>query len=164
MGNLLRQKIFRRCSSRPCLNERAESRWNSTARPPDLFGWDKLVVVADGKLYLDGEAICAVNEQPKQFAVVNSKLIVWPDKLQIDLTNNEILSMDSEFYHDPSPLFTSNSIQISSLPMVEREYQMTGYRVSSRDDPRRGSTISAMTPGSFFGTHRAAGPVTGRHL
>lgn len=94
----------------------------------DLFGWDKLVVVAEGKLYLDGEAICAVSGKPKQFAVVNSKLIVWPDKLQIDLTNNEILSMDSEFYQDPSPLFTANSIQISSLPMVERKYEMQGYK------------------------------------
>ena len=100
----------------------------------DLFGWDKLVVVADGKLYLENEEICKVSDAPKQFAVVNSKLIVWPDKLQIDLTNNEILSMDSEFYQDPSPLFTSNSIQISSLPMVEREYKMKGYRVPSSGD------------------------------
>ena len=94
----------------------------------DLFGWDKLVVVADGKLYLENEKICKVSDAPKQFAVVNSKLIVWPDKLQIDLTNNEILEMSSEFYEDPSPLFTANSIQISSLPMVEREYGMQGYK------------------------------------
>ena len=96
----------------------------------DLFGWDKLVVVADGKLYLENEEICKVSDAPKQFAVVNSKLIVWPDKLQIDLTNNEILEMSSEFYEDPSPLFTSNSIHMSSLPMVEREYQMQGYHAS----------------------------------
>ena len=96
----------------------------------DLFGWDKLVVVADGKLYLENEKICKVSDAPKQFAVVNSKLIVWPDKLQIDLTNNEILEMSSEFYEDPSPLFTSNSIHMSSLPMVEREYQMQGYHAS----------------------------------
>lgn len=94
----------------------------------DLFGWDKLVVVADGKLYLENEKICKVSDAPKQFAVVNSKLIVWPDKLQIDLTNNEILKMSSDFYQDPSPLFTANSIQISSLPMVEREYGMQGYK------------------------------------
>lgn len=96
--------------------------------PTAIFGWDKLVVVADGKLYLENEEICKVSDAPKQFAVVNSKLIVWPDKLQIDLTNNEILEMSSEFYEDPSPLFTANSIQISSLPMVEREYGMQGYK------------------------------------
>lgn len=98
--------------------------------PTAIFGWDKLVVVADGKLYLENEEICKVSDAPKQFAVVNSKLIVWPDKLQIDLTNNEILEMSSEFYEDPSPLFTSNSIHMSSLPMVEREYQMQGYHAS----------------------------------
>lgn len=99
--------------------------------PTAIFGWDKLVVVADGKLYLENEEICEVNDAPKQFAVVSSKLIVWPDRLQIDLTNHEVLSMNSEFYQDPSPLFTADSIQISSLPMVEREYKMKGYRVPS---------------------------------
>lgn len=99
--------------------------------PTAIFGWDKLVVVADGKLYLGNEEICEVNDAPKQFAVVSSKLIVWPDRLQIDLTNHEVLSMNSEFYQDPSPLFTADSIQISSLPMVEREYKMKGYRVPS---------------------------------
>ena len=103
---------------------RARTTVEQSGTPTAIFGWDKLVVVAEGKLYLDGEAICAVSGKPKQFAVVNSKLIVWPDKLQIDLTNNEILKMSSEFYEDPSPLFTSNSIHMSSLPMVEREYQM----------------------------------------
>ena len=107
---------------------RARTAVEQSGTPTAIFGWDKLVVVAEGKLYLDGEAICAVSGKPKQFAVVNSKLIVWPDKLQIDLTNNEILSMDSEFYQDPSPLFTANSIQISSLPMVERKYEMQGYK------------------------------------
>lgn len=107
---------------------RARTTVEQSGTPTAIFGWDKLVVVAEGKLYLDGEAICAVSGKPKQFAVVNSKLIVWPDKLQIDLTNNEILKMSSDFYQDPSPLFTANSIQISSLPMVEREYGMQGYK------------------------------------
>ena len=109
---------------------RARTTVEQSGTPTAIFGWDKLVVVADGKLYLENEEICKVSDAPKQFAVVNSKLIVWPDKLQIDLTNNEILEMSSEFYEDPSPLFTSNSIHMSSLPMVEREYQMQGYHAS----------------------------------
>ena len=116
----------------------------------DLFGWDKLVVVADGKLYLENEEICEVNDAPKQFAVVNSKLIVWPDRLQIDLTNHEVLSMNSEFYQDPSPLFTADSIHMSSLPMVEREYEMTGYRVSSQDDPRPWINYFGYDAGKIF--------------
>ena len=99
--------------------------------PSDIFGWDKLVVVADGVLYLGGEKVCEVNDQPKQFAVVNSKLIVWPDKLQIDLTSLEALELGAEPYRDPSALFTSGTLELSSLPMVEREYQMSGYRASS---------------------------------
>lgn len=118
--------------------------------PTAIFGWDKLVVVADGKLYLENEEICEVNDAPKQFAVVSSKLIVWPDRLQIDLTNHEVLSMNSEFYQDPSPLFTADSIRMSSLPMVEREYQMTGYRVSSQDDPRPWINYFGYDAGKIF--------------
>lgn len=118
--------------------------------PTAIFGWDKLVVVADGKLYLENEEICEVNDAPKQFAVVSSKLIVWPDRLQIDLTNHEVLSMNSEFYQDPSPLFAADSIRMSSLPMVEREYQMTGYRVSSQDDPRPWINYFGYDAGKIF--------------
>lgn len=102
--------------------------------PSDIFGWDKLAVVADGALYLGGEKVCEVNDQPKQFAVVNSKLIVWPDKLQIDLTSLEALELGAEPYRDPSALFTSGTLELSSLPMVEREYQMKGYRASSGEN------------------------------
>lgn len=61
----------------------------------DMYEWDgKLIVVSNGQLYVDGEPIVSVSDTKKQFAVVNTKLIVFPDKISIDLKNNELKSME----------------------------------------------------------------------
>lgn len=99
----------------------------------DIFAWDKLVVVAGGKLYIGNDYIMPVTTAPKQFAVVNSKLIIWPDKLQIDLTNMEVLDMGAEFYQDPKPEFTSNTLSISSIPKID-ETDGFSYVANSQDD------------------------------
>lgn len=58
--------------------------------PTDIFAWDgHLVVVDGGILYFDGEALDNVQQGRKQFAVVNTKLCIWPDKTYIDLTNGQ---------------------------------------------------------------------------
>lgn len=58
--------------------------------PTDIFAWDgHLVAVDGGILYYDGEAMDNVLPGKKQFAVVNTKLCIWPDKTYIDLTNGQ---------------------------------------------------------------------------
>lgn len=60
----------------------------------DLYEWGGHIVVVDnGMLYVDGESIVSVNSERKQFAVVNSRLIVFPDKISVDLRNNEYKEM-----------------------------------------------------------------------
>lgn len=64
----------------------------------DVFSWgDQLVVVDNGMLCVDGEPVVNVNEEPKQFAVVNTKLVVHPDMLCIDLTNNKVTDMKASY-------------------------------------------------------------------
>lgn len=46
----------------------------------------ELVVVQGTDLIYDGEVVGQVTEGEKQFAVVNTKLIIWPDKVYLDLT------------------------------------------------------------------------------
>lgn len=51
-----------------------------------LTSWRKLVTVVGTKVYYDGTQISgSVTAGEKQFAVVNTKLIIWPDKKYIDL-------------------------------------------------------------------------------
>lgn len=62
--------------------------------PTDIFAWDgHLVVVDGGILYFDGEALDNVQPGKKQFAVINTKLCIWPDKTYIDLTTGQYGSL-----------------------------------------------------------------------
>ena len=54
-----------------------------------------LAVVADEELYLDGELIGDVNAERKQFALVNTRLVIWPDKLVLDLNNKRLTKIEA---------------------------------------------------------------------
>lgn len=63
-------------------------------QPISIFAWEKLFVVSDEpstdggyKCYYGGQYCGDVQslDGPKQYAVVNSKLVVWPDKVYFDL-------------------------------------------------------------------------------
>ena len=53
------------------------------------------VVCAGGRLYFDGEDKCAVTDGEKQFAVVGTKLCVFPDKLLLDVQSGAVERMDA---------------------------------------------------------------------
>ena len=59
----------------------------SPAAISDIFAWDKLAVICDGKFYYDGEIRGDITDGQKQFAVVNTKLCIFPDKVYLDLTD-----------------------------------------------------------------------------
>ena len=50
-----------------------------------LTAWEKLVVVQGTDLLYDGNVVGQVAAGAKQFAVVNTKLIIWPDKKYLDI-------------------------------------------------------------------------------
>ena len=54
-----------------------------------------LVVVADGMLYYDGEPLLSVGNGKKQFALVNTKLVIWPDKIVLDLNDGKASQMEA---------------------------------------------------------------------
>lgn len=51
----------------------------------------KLITCRGGRLYLGEKDICAVLGGKKQFAVVNTQLVIWPDKIVISLTEERVL-------------------------------------------------------------------------
>ena len=80
----------------PALYQRGgASAYGSYTAATSIFSWDGKLVVTDGdKLYYDGTQVGTVSIGAKQFAVVNSKLVVWPDKVYIDLTDGKCKSLD----------------------------------------------------------------------
>ena len=112
-------------SAYPCLTQRAgRAEISGYAAPYDLFEWDGKLVVADGGvLYYDGEAICNISEGKKQFAVVNTKLCVFPDKLCVDLTNNRFERLDAEVQTPNTGNYvtvTENSISAVLSPVIKK--------------------------------------------
>lgn len=72
-------------------------------QPVSMFAWENLFVVSDEpgssggyKCYYGGEYCGDVKnlDLPKQYAVVNSKLVVWPDKVMFDLKKESITAND----------------------------------------------------------------------
>lgn len=64
-----------------------------------MFAWEKLFLVTDEqsgsggyKCYYGGQYCgdAVTLELPKQYAVVNSKLVMWPDKIYFNLYENEM--------------------------------------------------------------------------
>lgn len=62
--------------------------------PTDIFVWDRDLYVVDGtNLKKNGTTIGTVTEGQKQMAVINTKLVIWPDKKYVDLTNGTVSSL-----------------------------------------------------------------------
>ncbi|MEA4934806.1 MAG: hypothetical protein VB071_14675 [Lawsonibacter sp.] len=78
----------------PCLSPRKGRSGQKYSIPSAIFAWDGKLVVVDGTTLLyDGEAVGTVTTGKKQFAVVNTKLCIWPDGVYLDLTNKEFKPM-----------------------------------------------------------------------
>ena len=87
-----------------------------------LFGWTKLCIVDGTKLLYDGEQVGTVSEGEKQFAVVNTKLCIWPDKKYLDLDSMEFGNLEEQINSKPGTKtdFSSNSITLQFDEIVER--------------------------------------------
>lgn len=88
------------------------------AEPEAVFAWDgKMVVASGGQLYYDENALCSVLSGPKQFAVVNTKLIVWPDKLMVDLVDRSVTRMAASVINQGVAEFTANTVTLVPKPV-----------------------------------------------
>ena len=80
----------------PCLAVRRPRAIQGTyIRPTALFSWNSLIVVDGTNLLYNGAIIGTVADGQKQFATVNTKLCIFPDKKYIDLENNEFKSLEA---------------------------------------------------------------------
>lgn len=91
------------------------------AAPSNLYGWDKLVAVDGNGLYYDGVFLCNVTPGEKQFAVVNTKLIVWPDKIMVDLVNQQVTQMNAQTgsLSGSEVTFTADSVTVALSPLLQ---------------------------------------------
>ena len=87
-----------------------------------LMAHGKLVAVRGTDLLYDGKAIGTVTEGEKQFAVVNTSLVVFPDKIVVDLEKHSIRQMEVELESTGAATFTTNSL---SMPVEYASQKLT---------------------------------------
>lgn len=81
---------------------------NATA----LTAWDKLVAVQGTSLLYDGQAVGTVTAGRKQFAMVNTKMVIWPDKAYLDINDKQIKPLAAELTGSKAT-FTKNKMTVS---------------------------------------------------
>ena len=80
---------------------RARKKLQQYSQIDSITAWGKLVVIKNGaeydELYYDGELIGNIEklsedkkDTQRQFVVVNTKLVIWPDKIYFDIDTKEI--------------------------------------------------------------------------
>lgn len=77
-----------------------------------LTGWGKLVAVEGTNLLYDGEIVAQVTEGEKQFAVVNTKMVIWPDKVYLDMTSKEVKGLGAKLSGSKA-VFTGSTMKVT---------------------------------------------------
>ena len=84
--------------------------------PTDIYIWDNDIFVVDGtSLKKNGTAITTVTTGKKQMAVINTKLVIYPDKIYIDLTNNSVTQLVTHNQTYNSATVTNNSVTATGI-------------------------------------------------
>ena len=81
---------------------------NATA----LASWEKLIVVDGTNLYYDDQLLGTVTAGEKQFAMVNTKLVVMPDKKYYDFDSHEWIDMGSD-PHENAKIYSESEQSIA---------------------------------------------------
>lgn len=102
----------------PCLSPRPARAQETRQAPTALFAWDGKLILVDGTtLFYDGEAVGTVQAGEKQFAVVNTKLCIWPDMVYLDLSTKEFGTLEASvtMQQGTTATVTQNSIQLTGI-------------------------------------------------
>ena len=77
--------------------------------------WGALVAVKGTDLIYNGNVVGEVSEGEKQFAVVNTKLVIWPDKKYLDLKTLTLKDLGASITISGTATFTANNVSFKSV-------------------------------------------------
>lgn len=87
-----------------------------------LTAHGKLAAVRGTDLLLDGVKVGTVTAGEKRFAVVNTKLVIWPDMVYLDLEDNRVKPVGARASFSPrSVVWTKNSLSTDNRPAKVQE-------------------------------------------
>lgn len=77
-----------------------------------LTAWGKLVAVRGTDLLYDGKKVGTVKAGEKQFAVVNTKMVIWPDKVYLDMKSRTVKPLGAAVTGSKAT-FTANTMKVT---------------------------------------------------
>lgn len=80
-----------------------------------ITSWGKLIAVQGETLLYDGEEVGTVTPGEKQFAVVNTKLVIWPDKVYLDMTTLTVKPLGAAI-SATGAVFTADTVTLTGAP------------------------------------------------
>lgn len=132
-----------------------------TARTPEagyssitaLTAWNNLIAVQDSGdgaaalLVGQEEPISGITPGEKQFAVVNTKLVIWPDQVYLDMTDNTIHKLGAPIT-GTSPICTASSIwfqwkDMAEIPDLSERYHVgETVLISGHSNPKNNKSVT----------------------
>jgi len=118
------------------------------AKASAITSWEKLVVVQGTDLLFDGQKVGTVTAGAKQFAVVNTKMVIWPDKKYLDIDSLTLKDLGAKLTGTGAK-FTTNTMTVTgwadltTLFNVGDTVTLTGCTAQSGNN--RDYTIKALT-------------------
>ncbi len=117
---------------------------NATA----LTSWDKLVAVQGTSLLYDGQAVGTVTAGGKQFAVVNTKMVIWPDKVYLDIKDQTVKPLAAEITGSKAT-FATNKITVNGWTDLTTKFKagdgVTLSGCTSKTENNKDFVIKAVT-------------------
>lgn len=80
-----------------------------------IYFGGKLCYIKEGIFYYDGEPIGYISEGEKQMAIVNTKLVIFPDKKYFDLPTKAIYDLGSTVMFSGAT-FSGNKLTVTDIP------------------------------------------------
>lgn len=97
-----------------------------------LSSWNKLIAVDGTRLLYDGRVVGQVSAGEKQFAVLNTKVVIWPDRVYFDLQDNKLVPLGATLTAQAgTATFTSDSLTIADRVQAASGKRLGGFRDSS---------------------------------
>lgn len=105
-----------------------------------VFGWGKLCWVDGSDLFYDGKVVGQVTPGEKQFAAVNTKLCIFPDKKYIDIREGKLKYLEGNVANreGADAVFGENTLTLARDVVIgETEGSFISFRpIMNRDENR----------------------------
>lgn len=140
----------------PCLSQRAGRKTaGAYLSPTGLYARGKLCVVDGTNLLYDGKAVGQVTAGEKQFATINTKVVVFPDKVYYDTATGEFGSLAATYpVYAGDATFTANTMTVPEQSYIDHSAgeaeTLTGVAASTTMTSYTGASVNKATGGLTF--------------